>query len=233
MADWSYGKMGTAYPVARGQIWRVGNHLFVCSDLMESSLFEQQLVDVKVGILYCDPPWGAALLNGFRTKAGLDKATHTWQELYRKIADFGHSRNAPVFLEGSVNTNRDGVKIPETMRITPGFEHYWEIKYYKKHPSGLFYSGGQPVIPSLVGPNNPLEHVDDDEVPSIIMDHYQRTYPLISKVVIDPTTGMGATPLEAQRVGWSSINNELNPNRISVSLSRLVKMTGLPAERVR
>lgn len=225
MADWTYGEQGKRFPVKDGQVWEVGKHLFVCSDLMETSLLDEQLHSRRIDLLYCDPPWGTALLNGFRTKAGKEKAGHTWQELYRRIADFGHDREVDVWLEGSKRSSRDGQKIPGTMHRTGYQSGYWDIRYYRKHPCGLYFSGRKtPPQPLLTG----LHNEDDEDTPRIVMEAYGPT-----GTVLDPCTGMGATPVCAEKVGWGSVNNEMNGHRISVSLSRLADMTGETPRRVK
>lgn len=240
MAKWTYGKEGEAFPVREGEVWRCGRHYFVCSDAMASRRIDQVLnmlpSPLQPSLLYCDPPWGQALLNGFRTKAGLQKANYTWQELYRRLADLGQSRNMPVYMEGSVIEHRDGSKIPAAIAHkaigSDRFSYYWEVKYYRTHPSGLFYAGNRPAPPSLTMVPSPLTHTDDDYTPGIVMQAYGQFSPTMRKVVFDPCAGRGQTSRQAETVGWTSVNNELNSNRVSAALVRMAKMIDQEPERV-
>lgn len=214
---WTYGKEGTAFDVEPGQVWEVGDYVFVCSDLMTSTLYTDVLKEHTPTLLYSDPPWGNALLNGFRTKAGLAKATYDVQHLYMKISSLGHERDIPIYLEGSKPDHRDGVLIPPTMEA-PGYDHQWGwyVTYGKKNaPSGLYYCGKEPVPPVLV---NELTGVNDVHLPGKVMRAYGP-----SGVVIDPCSGRGVTSREAFRSGWTSVLNELNPARMSAALARAEK----------
>lgn len=226
---WTYGDEGERYPVQVGEVWQVGDHLFVCSDLMACDDFDR-LVPAHVsgpmrGLLYCDPPWGQSLVNSFRTKAGLGRAEYRWEDLYRRIAAIGHDRVLPVWVEGSVITSRDGRKIPATLENSspragrPTYSGYVEVVYYGKHPSGLYYSGPTPVDSELIAE---LRGRDDDDTPGIVMRHH----PATTGVVLDPCAGRGVTSRQAQEQGWLSINNELSPHRVSAALSRMVDMLG-------
>jgi hypothetical protein len=212
--DWTYGVEGKAFPVQPGEVWSVGDHLFVCSDLMESEQFDQVLKGVTPTILYSDPPWGQALLNGFRTKAGMEKASYSWNVLYREIAEIAIARGIPLWLEGSKPSSKDGAQIPETMGEYP-HRWGWEITYANKLPCGLFYAGREPVPPQL---RSALLGMHDDHTPGTVMQAYGA-----SGLVIDTCGGRGLTSREAHRVGWVSILNEMNPYRVSSSLYRAEK----------
>lgn len=227
MADWTYGDEGKAFPVKEGEIWKAGQHLFACSDVMESSLFGDLLMAAatpRPTLLYCDPPWGQSLLNSFRSKAGFDKATYRWEQLYRVIADLGHHSNIPVWIEGSKPTSRDGLKIPGAIAshsMAWPVSMSWEITYYRKNLSGLYYAGTRPVPFSLI---NLLTGMDDDFTPGTVMSAYGPT-----GVVIDPCAGRGVTSRQAQKAGWGSVNNELNPFRVSAALARIAPLVGEPS----
>lgn len=215
--QWTYGKEGTAHEVEPGQVWEVGDYIYVCSDLMTSTLYEDVLSDHQIDLLYCDPPWGNALLNGFRTKAGLPKATYDVQHLYIKISSLATSRGIPLYLEGSKPDSRDGMLIPGTMQFE-GYDHQWGwyVTYGKKNaPSGLYYSGREPV-PEVLVPA--LTDVNDVNLPGMVMRAYSDR-----GTVIDPCSGRGVTSREAFRSGWTSVLNELNPHRMSAALSRAEK----------
>lgn len=225
MAKWTYGDEGSTYPVRVGEVWKVGQHVFACSDLMADTLLDETLEGRSVTAVYCDPPWGQALLNGFRTKAGLDKADHRWEELYRSITRYGSERGAPVWLEGSKPDSRDGMKVLGTMTKAGQHTNAWFVKYYRKHPSGLYYTGKAPYPREL---RDLLTGMDDDFTPLEVMRNTAE-----SGTVVDPCAGRGVTSRCAEEAGWVSVNNELNPHRVSAALVRMGKMTGMIAERVK
>lgn len=230
---WGYGEEGARYPVRIGEVWRCGEHLFACSDLMASKLFDELIAEQSqrgrpARLVYVDPPWGQANLNSFQTKAGLERASYDWTDLYRRIADLGHLRGIPLWMEGGVREKRTGAPIPAAIEGPGTFTAYWELVYYRRHPMGLYYSAKMPPPSSLLGPDSPLNGVDDDYSPGIVMRAYGP-----SGVVLDPCAGRGVTSRQAQGAGWVSINNELNPPRVSAALTRMAKLIEEEPVRVR
>lgn len=224
---WDYGDEGRAFPVQPGEVWQCGQHVFMCSDLMASKSFDELInapLPVRPQVLYCDPPWGQSLVNSFRTKAGLARATYRWEELYSRIAAIGHSRGLPVWIEGSVSSSRDGRKIPDTLKWAGTWQDYVDVTYYRTHWSGLYYSGPSTLTLELKAR---LRGKDDEETPGIVMDHYG-----VQGQVIDPCAGRGQTSRQAELVGWSSLNNELNPARLSAALVRMSKLVNAQPWRV-
>lgn len=231
MTKWVYGEEGEAFPVRPGEVWACGGHLFCCSDLMASGRFERMFNahPQRATLVYCDPPWGQSLVNSFRTKAGLGRAGYRWEELYQRIAQIGHSRGLPVWVEGSRPDSRDGQKIPSAIGSFAGAPAGVHsvcvgVTYYRKHLCGLYYCGPGEVPAGLL---HKLAGKDDEDTPGIVMASYGS-----SGLVIDPCAGQGATAREAQRQGWLSINNELHPNRMSCALVRMAQQTGLQPVRV-
>jgi hypothetical protein len=212
---WTYGKQGTAFEVALGDVWKVGPHTFVCSDFMaDPTLYLEALAEQPPTLLYSDPPWGQALVNGFRTKAGAERATYTWQTLYEIISGWAVERGIPLYLEGSKPDSRDGLQIPGTM-LPSQYTHQWGwfVTYGKKNaPSGLYYGHTTPVPPELIGT---LTDVNDIDLPRLVMEAYGP-----SGVVADPCGGRGNTSRQAHRAGWSSVLNEMNVHRLSAALAR-------------
>jgi len=223
------GRDGTTYQVEAGQVWAVGErHVFVCSDLMNSTLYDEQIAVglTQPAIIYCDPPWGQGLVNQFRAKAGLPKANYRWEALYRRIADLGHARGLPVWLEGSVLESNDGKRIFGTMRPLEGQRnHYWQIEYGSHSPCGLYYSSTVPHPESLTPV---LTGVHDQKTPGIVMAAYGST-----GVVLEPCCGLGGTPVNAERAGWGSLCNEINPYRMSTAMSRVAQLSGSSPRLVR
>lgn len=209
------------YPVEVGDVWRAGNHLFVCSDLMASDQFDEVIAPLTFDLIYCDPPWGQGLANGFRTMAGLGRAPYDWLDIYRRVAALGHARKVPVWLECSVDSSEDGGRVQSAI-LGPSAPYfgYTPITYSRTKPAGLYVASPTPVSEDLLAR---LRGQDDTKTPGTVLEAWGAP-----GVVVDPCSGLGATPRCAEALGWSSVNNELNPKRLSTSLVRL----GLPAEKV-
>lgn len=226
---WNYGAEGEVFPVKQGQVWAVGRHTYVCGDLRDDPYLREHLADLpyesRPSVVYTDPPWGQALLNGFRTKAGKPKATYRWEELYGDIARLAQALDAPLWIEGSKPDSRDGAKVPGTVTAAGPHVGQWTVKYYRKHPSGLYYAGSTPFPASLT---DTLRGMDDDDTPLAVM----RATTTERKVVLDPCGGRGQTAKCAEAAGWSSVLNEMHPNRVSAGLVRLAKLTGSTPTRI-
>lgn len=225
---WNYGAEGEVFPVESGQIWAVGTHVYVCSDLREDSLLREYLGSLpseeRPTLVYTDPPWGQSLLNSFRTKAGKEKASFRWEDLYGDIARLAHALNAPLWIEGSKPDSRDGRKILGSVEAAGAHAEQWWVKYYRKHISGLYYTGSTPYPSAL---KDELTGMDDDFTPLAVM---QATAP--TGIVLDPCGGRGVTSRCAEEAGWSSVLNEMHANRVSAGLVRLQKLTGKTPERI-
>lgn len=226
MTKWTYGDEGIAYPVKNEQVWQVTErHIFICSDLMTSAMLHEWAIRVPPTLVYSDPPWGQALINGFRTKAGMDRATYTWQDLYRHVARFGHHYGIDIWVEASAETTRDGAEVPFTIAAeSHPHRGYAEIVYSRTKPCGLFYAGTTPADLALL---DRLRGVSDWDTPGIVMAAYPP-----HGVVIDPCAGRGMTSRQAEQNGWSSLSNELNPNRMSAALSRMAELLDVQPERI-
>lgn len=226
---WTYGKEGEAFPVERGQVWAVGRHTFVCSDLKADSTLADHLDDEGTPaptLLYSDPPWGQALLNGFRTKAGLERADYRWEALYRDITAYGAEREISVWLEASKPESRDGRRVLETMVRAGEYRHAWNITYnVKKLPAGLYYTGPTDSPSDLL---STLVNMSDKDTPREVM-----RATALTGTVLDPCAGRGVTSRRAEESGWTSVNNEMNTNRLSASLARMSKLTGETPERIK
>jgi len=212
------------YGVEPGQIWQTadGRHTFVCSDFMADSLYSDLIATLLFPptLIYTDPPWGQGLLNGFRTGAHLPKATYDWTVIYRKIANLAATLDIPLFAECSTDGSSDGRRVPPSIAAAGDITAYWEIRYYRTHPAGLFYAANVPLPASLPD----LTGVDDDRIP-------ERVLPVFAQrgLVLDPCAGQGVTSRAAQRSGWDSVTNELNPRRMSAAMVRIKQ----PVARIR
>lgn len=257
---WTYGDEGTAYPVEVGQLWRCGTHWFYANDLTGSSansasrpfvaavrsLVEEQRAELLQSggrgevIVYSDPPWGQGNLNTFQTKAGLDRASYDWRELYGRLAAVGAAFHVKhLYIENSHCDTEVGAETYSALSSglpqygAPEHRAYWDTTYYhrKANRAGLYHVGSE-TPPAVLVPTatdlGPLQGKDDDHTPGIVMRAHGA-----AGIVIDPCAGRGQTSREAERSGWVSFNNELNPYRVSAALARMTALTGQTVSRVR
>lgn len=217
--DWKHGEEGRRYKVIPDSVWNVGNHVYVCSDIMESSVFDE----VESGTLvYSDPPWGQGLANTFRTTAGFERATYDWKDIYRRVAGFAERQHIPLYVEGSSIDTKFGTPIPHLIsRQEKTHRNYWDVTYFGGSRSGVFYSGLNPSPEEM-----DLTGQKDFEMVTTVLEHYP------VGTVIDPCSGLGGIPLEAEKSGWSSFSNELSPFRMSRAMCRMEKLTGYKPREV-
>ena len=221
-------------PVEPGEAWRAGNHVYLCSDLMAVPELEWLLQWAGRGgpdptIVYTDPPWGQALANGFRTKAGLGRALYDWTDVYARISKLAQLLDVPAWFEGPEASTRDGMRIPAaitTQGLGPPHRCYQGITYFGGKPSGLYYCSHRYQPPPLA-----LRSREGFDVVRQVLAKYPRV-PSASACVLDPCSGLGGIPLVAQELGMSSVSNELNPERMGRALARMHYKAGTPPERI-
>lgn len=214
---------GEVYPVRDGQTWQVftstGHHVFHCSDLMQTQEFDGLLLDWADDptLVYADPPWTPAMIAQYRTKSGLEKASYDWATLHQRILGLV-APGTPVYMEGAVSHSG------ALQDVLPGpIKASWAITYYGRRGAVLHYSGATPPPEGSWGD---LVGADDEHTPGIVMGLYP------PGLVLDPVAGRGGTARHAHKRGWSSLNNEMNPWRMSAALHSLARLTGDTPTRI-
>lgn len=206
---------GENYPVQPGEVWHVGEHRIRCGDLMNSA-DNGWLQTFAPVLVYTDPPWGQALATGFRTKAGVDGYV-TYQHLYTTAFQIiaRHYGSIPVYFE----QGEKWVKEMQSLAAAEGLEvtQEWAITYYKKHPATLtmFNAAGRS--------HSNLRGYDDEATPAMaIVDHTRH-----GDLVVDLMAGRGLTAATAAGLDRVFAGMELSPHRVSVTLTKLARITGL------
>jgi hypothetical protein len=202
------------YEVARGQVWRVGQHVFCCSDVVEDETLRS--VVSAADLLYTDPPWSNPLQNQFRTLNELPPTGYDWTEIFKAalaiptnakwVVGDRYRRDEVASMMGTVQTwPLQGFTSPSVLAV-------------------LHYAGIDVTPPDGA---DALANLKDEKLPEAIM----RLYPEPG-TILDTCAGLGITSRCAERVGWKSVSNELIPNRMSAALRRLEKLSGEKPERI-
>lgn len=225
--------------VHHGEVWRCGGHLYLCSDLMSDSEEAENTWELmtqgqfwcdsagpwpRPTLIYTDPPWGQALANGFRTKAGLDHAEYRWTQVYARIAHLAFWLDIPAWYEGPAADTRDGLLVPAAIRNPlderPTHRLYRDMTYMKNNRGGVYYASPQPAPDLSLGKTHGFA----------VVEQVLACYP--PGVLLDPCSGLGGIALEGEKQGWMSVNNELNPGRMARALARITDLTGAKPERI-
>ncbi len=91
---WDYGDEGRAFPVKVNEVWAVGKHLFVCSDLMTSRGCDEVWWRPDPIRPWCTAtrPWGQSSREQLPTEGGTEPGDLRWETLYDRIAQLAHDR---------------------------------------------------------------------------------------------------------------------------------------------
>ena len=209
---------GENYPVLPGQVWRVGSHLIRCGDLMNARDLDW-LGSFSPQLIYCDPPWGQALATAARTKAGLSDYVSS-RDLFVRVFEWIATLRPtmPVYFE----QGRKWVKEMQQFAVDAGLEveQEWAITYDRKVPATLTlfnFNGYKTNYGDLTG-------IDDTVTPLRAIEFATRQG--TNAIVMDPMTGRGQTAVSAAQAGRTFVGMELSPHRVSVTLTKLAKVTG-------
>jgi hypothetical protein len=221
MTTWTYeASGGLNYPVERGDIWQVGEHVYACLDFMSTDGHQrvQELLAVyPPTLLYADPPWNQGNVNAFRTKAGLARADYHWVGLYRRVVDYVPA-HLPVWLESG---QRERPRVLSDVLHRHHNVTVYDVTYNfsKPLPSLVYYAGPDPSPVDVTG-------MEDLKIPGKVLTAYP-----VGRV-FDPCAGLGGTAKWAARLGWASLNIELSPHRVSAGLSAIAAILHAQPERI-
>lgn len=223
---WDYGPAGDRWPVNVGDVWQVGQHIFLCGDLETGVAYRFLGRFGDPDMTYSDPPWNTGNANAFLTKAGHSRRTNIEDFLIAFCGPIWRTRGA-IFTEMG---NQSLELLQHEIRRIKGFViAVWPITYYRRNPTNLVLWGNNPQIESSLstalnyGPGN----MDDEDTPSWAIGLASRPGDLI----FDPCTGRGLTPISAHKLGRRAIGIELHPRRLAVTLDKLHNLgAGVPEQ---
>jgi hypothetical protein len=217
MIDWTYASSGgLAFPVAFGDVWSAGRHrakrhILACGDLEAGHA--DLLLDrhgLTPDLVYCDPPWNAALATGFRTKAGAARTVDFPAFLTTLMAVVRRAKR-DVFLE----MGRQHLELLKREIAAAGGTvlRDYAITYFGKNPGWLVHArfGADGAVPRDV------TGMDDAATPEVVLWDCARP----GDIVLNPSIGRGRTAIAAHRIGARFVGLELSPFRLSCTLKRL------------
>lgn len=216
--DWSaaYGERADRFDLDRGDVWEVGPHLMAVGDLEDgdAAVF-LDFAGEKPEAIITDPPWGAGNARSFRTKAMVDGDRGRpvdWTRFQESLLEIFARCSGPVFVEFGIKPEARLVELAEKFHGT--FLARWNIVYYHKHPCVflLFSFGGDFTV------NGNPTGMDESDATRWALEQAKA---IGCRNVFDPCMGRGQTAVLANKVGLPTLGMELNPRRMSVTLSRL------------
>lgn len=217
----TYGDAGDRWPVKRGEIWMVGQHVMACGDLERGSgqeLLDMQGAGTRVVMAFVDPPWNPANATAFRTKAAM-RARVDYQRFRSIVIDLLAKVEGPVWLE--MGDRFQPVWLSEAQAKGAQVLAEYRILYYRKAPCtlNLLYWPRAGGAVERVPPNGLIDGLDDTEAPIAACGAHLRR----GEYVFDPCVGQGLTALAAEKAGGFCMGLELHPRRLAVALDRLHK----------
>jgi hypothetical protein len=221
----------TRYPVKDGEVWHVGPHFVAAGDLTRGDLqaLFSFLDSPPLQMVYIDPPYTSS--SATSSRAAADTVLHHQTAPVRfayfarvLLSELKAVAGCDIFMEmglGSARTIEQA--LAETGARTL---NRWGTTYYRKYPSHLwrfrFSPGGEPM------PAAALEGLDDEQSPARAIQLATRR----GDTVLDCVFGNGLTAVAAQGLGRRFIGLELNPQRVSVTLTRLTAAGDRDPQRV-
>jgi len=218
---WNYGTAGDRWPVASGDIWKVGNHILACGDLEQGDGMKLlQTINLQPDMVYVDPPWNAGNACSFRTKAGVSRKVD-FESFLQSLLNVVSRSQGDIYIEmGRQETER---LLRLIMANGGKVMNVWGITYYRKNPCHLVrctWCESHEIEVDFTG-------MDDDDTPAIAMFHSTQK----GQWVFDPCLGRGLTSLVAQRLDRRCVGLELHPRRLACAIDKLHKAGLSPQKR--
>ena len=222
--EWLYGDAGDKWPVAVGDIWKLGDHVLGCGDLelgMPEALFAEFGLP---NLTYVDPPWNTGNIKSFRTKAKLTSEDVDFKRFLEKLISLAGQVKGPAYIEmGRQNIDL----LTELVEQSGGSVlDVWETVYYGKHPALLMRANWGSL--ASVAPPADFSGLGGDKVPLLAIQVDSKE----GDTIFDPCAGLGTTCKVAHSTGRRFMGMELNPRRIANAIDWLAEQ-GLKPEIVK
>ena len=209
------GDGGLVFPVKPKDIWESNGSKLACLDIDNGDAFNFFKKYNFSDVAYVDPPWGQALANQFRGKAGYEQNANFNIFLGNMINILRNVRR-DVFIEMGkkwVDNLHEFIHLAEGKIIKT-----YEITYYKIKLATLThctFSGSYTDTSDYTG-------IDDEDLPFIAI----RECTNANDTVLDCCTGRGLSFVASVKNHRKFIGTELSQYRASVSLRKIRDITG-------
>ncbi len=206
------------YPLDYDGVYRASPHQLSTFDLSKDSERFMAVAPTKPGLIYVDPPWGAALASGFRTKAGVVGQKADWPALVRELARILVWAGSPAVVEMGMRW------VDQVVALFQEFSAMADIS------TVLGVGAGKSRMCYIIVAAQPEHHAALSKVlrdrsgihtPGLAMD---AVFSGRQGVVMDPMCGRGLTAEYALAKGHVFIGNELAPYRAAATY-KLLKET--------
>lgn len=201
-----------------GSIIQIGDHVVASGDIQAGDA-ERLLsrMGVLPDITYSDPPWGVGLAKQYRNKAQMPNPDLDWQEFVSSFLNAIKVTRYDCFIEM-------GKKWSEGLLNSIGSSGgtvlaTYDIVYYRTRPCDLHHVrwGEESLEPYSDLPTG----LDDEKTPQWALSDRGAT----DLTVFDPCMGKGLTAKAAVKCGHRVLGMELNPERLSHTISFLESVT--------
>lgn len=251
------GKQHVAPSAAWGDVWQIGPHRIMCGDSFEEATRLVLLEDRAADVVIADPPYaiyGSA--SGIASDIADDAMvrpffTAMWRAVHSCLPDFGHAyiccdwRSYPAVRECSKGSgmepkncivwDKGGAGLGSNFANT----HEFIAFHTRMPPTGAMTSGqrtGQRSVYSsnIVRHNRPTgeDRQHNAAKPVAMLADFVKHSCDPGGRVLDLFAGSGSTLVAAAAEGRIGLGMEKNPAEVDKIVARLVKVTGLEAERV-
>jgi hypothetical protein len=236
--------------VARGQIWRVGDHLLACGDSRDPDVWQRMLGPRRADLVFADPPYGIDYDGG----AGVERETlegdASIEEATQLLADVIDTLSHHAVRAGAclyVSLGQGDVFPPMSTVLAERNLYRWMLvwvkdtatfgrsDYHQRHEPIVYgwWPGGahhpvtdrkQNSVWEIARPKDSDLHPTAKPVELVQRAVENSTTP--GDIVLDPFAGSASTLVAAHRAGRVGVGCEWEPGYVRASLDRLATETG-------
>ena len=205
MATWDYGKAYETNPIREGQIavYPDGSTLAVNNIFDEVPFFMKQ-----ADCIFVDPPWNRGNLNSFYTKADRTDYQDAYEPFMQRVFHYidvikpqvAYTEIGKEFLADFIMEMRKRFK----------YVTFYNSSYYHNQKNKCYIVRG-----SNKARKPDLDYMDEEDIIKWVCENEQYT------CICDFCMGQGLVARYAAGAGRKFVGGELNPKRLSVTLSKV------------
>jgi hypothetical protein len=221
------GGGNTIIRIKQGQLWQVGDDLYLCGDHENQDLnILLDHITEPIDMIYSDPPWNAGNCRYWRTIAHRHTGEiETHDVNFNWFWDIlrGHIKQIQprvCWIEMSVQEHTNVIEYLEG--YAPPYAGKWTVCY------------GSPKRPNILLRFSSEKHISNDPTglsgESVTEWAFNQSDSLQSQNVLDFCIGLGMTSRFAYKFDKTCYGMELNPTRLEKTIEWISKKTGLKPE---